>query len=197
MHRFIRLLQATDPELCEHGQRASRLANDIATQLVIAADDIECLRAAAQLHDVGKVFIPRDILDEPGPLTEAQWVELRHHPRMGYELIRDRVPAEVAQIVLTHHERVDGSGYPNAISAAAIPLGARVLQVADAIDAITSTRPYQPALPLSYALDEMVRYSGTQFDPSVVEAVVALASNDSWVRRRFADRGVAFDGVAV
>lgn len=197
MHRFIRLLDATDPELAAHGRRVARLAGDIATQMSLDPHDIALLQTAAQLHDVGKVFVPRDILDQPGPLSEAQWVELRRHPRMGYELVRDRVPAEVAQVVLTHHERYDGTGYPNAISAAAIPLEARALQVADAVDAITSTRSYQPALPVAYALDEMVRCSGSQFDPSAVEALVVLATSTSWLSARFGDAGALLDGVAV
>lgn len=197
MHRLIRLLNATDPELAAHGRRAARLAGDIGNQMSLDAPVIGQLNAAAQLHDVGKIFLPADILDEPGPLSEQQWVELRHHPRMGYELVRDRVPAEVARIVLTHHERFDGTGYPNAISAAAIPLEARVLQVADAFDAITTTRPYQPALPVDYALSEMVRCSGSQFDPSVVEAIVVLAANTSWLSSRFSHQRALVDGIAV
>ena len=197
MQRLIRLLDATAPDLAAHGRRASRLAADIATTMSLNSDLIGRLRVAAQLHDIGKIFIPIDILIEPGPLSDAQWVELRHHPRMGYELIRDRVPAEVARVVLTHHERVDGTGYPNAIAAAAIPLEARILQVADAVDAITSVRPYQPALPVDYAIDEMIRCSGTQFDPSVVEAIVSLSSGQAWVDSRFGDTSVFLDEIAV
>jgi HD-GYP domain-containing protein (c-di-GMP phosphodiesterase class II) len=147
--------------------------------------EVERIEVAAQLHDVGKLFIPREILDKPGPLSEPQWVELRRHPRMGYELVRERVPEEVARIVLTHHEWFDGTGYPGAISGTAIPLESRILQVADAVDAITSVRPYQPALPVEYAISEMIRCSGTQFDPGAVEAVVSLASNASWRNSHF------------
>lgn len=197
MQRLIRLLDATDPDLAAHGRRASRLAGDIAETMSLDSNLIDGLRVAAQLHDIGKIFIPSDILNEPGPLSEAQWVELRHHPRMGYELVRDRVSAEVARVVLTHHERVDGTGYPNAIGAAAIQLQARILQVADAVDAITSVRPYQPALPVDYAIDEMIRCSGTQFDPSVVEAIVSLSSNQAWVDSRFGDTSAFLDEIAV
>ncbi|MCP4968772.1 MAG: HD domain-containing protein [bacterium] len=197
MQRLIRLLDATDTELAAHGRRASRLAGDIAATMSLDANLIGRLRVAAQLHDIGKLFIPDDILNEPGPLTDAQWVELRHHPRMGYELVRDRVPSEVARIVLTHHERVDGTGYPNAIAAAAIPLEARILQVADAVDAITSDRPYQRALSFDYAIDEMIRCSGTQFDPSVVEAIVSLSSNQAWVDSRFSEASPLLSEVAV
>ena len=162
----------------------------------LAAEEVDRIEAAAQLHDVGKLFIPREILDKPGPLSEAQWVELRRHPRMGYELVRERVPEEVARIVLTHHEWFDGTGYPGAISGTAIPLESRILQVADAIDAITSIRPYQPALPVEYAITEMIRCSGTQFDPGAVEAVVSLAGSTSWRTCHFPGQ-VAIDEVAV
>lgn len=197
VHRILRLLNGTDPELAAHGQRAAWLASDIARQMTLDADTIGRLGVAAQLHDIGKIMIPRDILDEPGPLSDEQWIELRQHPLIGYEMVRDRVPEEVARIVLTHHERFDGTGYPNAIAAKAIPIEARVLQVADAIDAITSSRPYQQALPIDYALDEMVRCSGTQFDPGVVEATMLLASSTSWISSRFADQELFLEEIAV
>jgi len=145
--------------------------------------DDECrqrIDLAARLHDVGKLFVPRAILNQAGPLSEEHWVELRHHPRMGYELVRDRVPPEVATIVLTHHERLDGGGYPDALPGSSIPIEARVLQVADAFDAITSTRPYQPALPVNYAVGEVLRCAGTQFDPDAAAAIVALAAIPEW-----------------
>lgn len=185
MHRFRRLLEATDPELAAHGTRTGQLARDIAATMSLEPDRIAQLETAAALHDIGKIFISREILDKPGPLDEAEWDELRHHPMMGYQLVRSRVPDVVAQVVLTHHERFDGTGYPNAIPAMKIPLEARILQVADAFDAITSTRPYQPALPVAYALNEMVRWSGSQFDPGVVEAIIALAGRSKWVMDRF------------
>ena len=99
----------------------------------------------------------------------------------GYQLVRGSVPEDVARIVLAHHERFDGTGYPNAIAGHSTPLEARVLQVADAFDAITSNRPYQPSLPVAYAINELIRWSGTQFDPGVVEATVALAGRAKWV----------------
>ncbi len=185
MHRFQRLLQATDPELAAHGTRTGQLARDIAETMSLEPGRIDLLQMAASLHDIGKIFISREILDKPGPLDEAEWEELRHHPMMGYQLVRTRVPDVVSRVVLTHHERCDGTGYPDAIPARKIPLEARILQVADAFDAITSNRPYQPALPVAYALNEMVRWSGTQFDPSVVEAIISLAGRSKWVMDRF------------
>ena len=197
MHRFQRLLMATDPELAAHGKRAGRLARDIAETMSLEPERIQQLESAAALHDIGKIFISREILDKPGPLDAAEWDELRHHPITGYQLVKSSVPNDVARVVLTHHERFDGTGYPNAISAAKIPLEARILQVADAFDAITSTRPYQPAMPVAYALNEMVRWAGTQFDPSVVEAIVALAGRARWVTERFGRDFELVDGIAV
>ncbi len=180
MYRLLRLLDSIDPELADHGRRTARLGRELAFEMGLGSENVERLEVAAQLHDIGKLFISRTILDQPGPLTDEQWVELRHHPRMGYELVRDRVPEEVAQVVLTHHERFDGTGYPDAIPGPSLLVEARILQVADAFDAITSIRPYQPALPFEYALGEMIRYSGSQFDPAVVDAIVSLGSRPEW-----------------
>jgi HD-GYP domain-containing protein (c-di-GMP phosphodiesterase class II) len=187
VHRFERLVIATDPELAAHGERTGRLARDIAETMRLPADRVERLELAALLHDIGKIFIPRSILDKPGPLDSAEWEELRRHPMMGYQLVRESVPADVADIVLTHHERYDGTGYPHAVPGPKIPLEARILQVADAFDAITSNRPYQPALPVAYALNEMIRCAGSQFDPSPVEAITSLASRPAWVTARFGE----------
>ena len=197
MQRFQRLLHATDPELAAHSKRAGLLAADIAATMSLERRRIAGLQRAAEMHDIGKVFISREILDKPGPLDDAEWEELRQHPLMGYQLVQSSVPRHVAQVVLTHHERFDGTGYPSALPGSRIPLDARILQVADAFDAITSTRPYQPALPVQYALNEMVRCSGSQFDPSVVEATVTLASRAKWVTTRFGDQLAFAEGIAV
>jgi len=182
VHRLIRVLQATDPELAAHGLRTARLAADVGQSLGLLPETVQLIQGAAQLHDIGKLVIPREILDKPGPLDAIEWAELQKHPATGFDLVRHRVPIEVAKIVLTHHERYDGSGYPNALSAGKIPFEARVLQVADAFDAITSVRPYQDALSVGYAVGELTRCSGTQFDPDAVAALVSLCENDTWLR---------------
>lgn len=187
MRRLQRLLAVTDPELAAHGRRTAVIASDVAEEMGVSPTSHRILRAASELHDIGKLFIADAILQHPGPLTDEQWVELRHHPLIGYELVKGRVPDEVARIVLTHHERFDGSGYPNGFSGRDIPLEARILQVADAFDAITSVRPYQPALPVSYAVSEATRYAGSQFDPAPVRAVLALAANNTWRVARFGE----------
>jgi HD-GYP domain-containing protein (c-di-GMP phosphodiesterase class II) len=180
VNRIERLLPAIDPELAAHCERAGALAADIAVFMGLDTARVKYLEIAARLHDIGKVFTPRAILDKPGPLDDAEWDELKRHPLMGYQLVRHLAPGLVAEIVFTHHERFDGTGYPRGVNGSAIPLEARILQAADAIDAITTERPYQPALPVQYALNELVRWSSSQFDPVVVEAVLELDQLDHW-----------------
>lgn len=190
----MRVLAGTDPELAEHGVRTASLARHVGVEMGMSRAELDRVEVAARLHDIGKLFISRDILDKPGSPTEDEWVELRRHPRIGFEMVRRRVAAEVAQTILTHHERYDGSGYPSRLVGIEIPVEARVLQVADAFDAIISVRPYQPAMPVEYAVDELTRYAGTQFDPKAVAGIVRL------VRKRdlaaFSAQSAA-DGVAV
>jgi HD-GYP domain-containing protein (c-di-GMP phosphodiesterase class II) len=178
--RFERLLTALDPELAAHCARAGAIATDIASFMGLPSERIQLLDIGARLHDIGKIFITRDILDKPGPLDDAEWAELRRHPLMGYELVSDQLPEQVSQIVLTHHERFDGTGYPRGLVGRKTPIEARILQAADALDAITTERPYQPALPVQYALNELLRWAGSQFDPVVVEAVLELDGHDRW-----------------
>lgn len=181
VHRFERLMKATDPELAAHCGRSGKIALDIGTYMGLEEKSLEVLALGTRLHDIGKIFIDREILDKPGPLDSAEWDELRKHPLLGYELVRGHVPGLVAEMVLTHHERFDGSGYPRGLTGHQIPLESRILQVADAIDAITSERPYQPALPLAYAISELVKYADSQFDPAVVTAVLSLIDEGAWL----------------
>lgn len=181
VNRFERLMKATDPELAAHCGRSGKIALDIGEHMGFDESELELLALGTRLHDIGKIFIDRAILDKPGPLDDAEWEELQRHPQMGYELVRDSVPEPVAEMVLTHHERIDGGGYPLGLSGHEIPFASRILQVADAIDAITSDRPYQPALPLDYAVNELIRCSGSQFDSTVVEEVLALIEAGAWL----------------
>lgn len=174
MDRLIRVLVGTDPELAEHGLRTAQLARRVGVELRMSRTELDLIEASGRLHDIGKLFIAREILDKPGPPTESEWVELRRHPRIGFELVRGHVSPQVAQVVLTHHERYDGTGYPSQLATSDIPIEARVLQVADAFDAMTSVRPYQPAMSVGYAVEELTRYAGTQFDPQAVSAIVRL-----------------------
>jgi HD-GYP domain-containing protein (c-di-GMP phosphodiesterase class II) len=129
----------------------------------------------ALLHDIGKIGVPDAILLKPGPLDPQEWEEMRKHPQVGFNILKSigflKIPAE---IVLSHQERYDGTGYPRALGGDAIPLGARIFAVADALDAMASDRPYRKSLGFERAIQEIARQSGTQFDPQVVEALLSI-----------------------
>ncbi len=163
-------------ELAGHGVRTARIAVAIARVMGLAPDEINAIGLAARLHDVGKTKVDPAVLHKPGPLDADEWMELKRHPQLGYDMLRGKVEPKVARMVLMHHERLDGGGYPAAVGAAQIGMSLRVLQVADAYDAITSTRPYQRALPVGYAITEMTAHIGTQFDPDPVQALLSIVT---------------------
>jgi HD-GYP domain-containing protein (c-di-GMP phosphodiesterase class II) len=134
----------------------------------------------AWLHDIGKLAIPDRVLLKPGPLTDSEWEIMRRHARIGYDLVKSiSFLAGAAEIVLTHHERFDGSGYPQKMKGDEIPFGARIFAVADTLDAMTSDRPYRAALPLQAAQEVIERGSGTLFDPLVAAAFLRV-SGETW-----------------
>jgi two-component system, cell cycle response regulator len=168
---LVRALAERNPELSTHLQDVAGLAERVALRMSLPEDQVDLVRHAAELHDVGKVAIPDEILSKPGPLDEREWEFIRRHTLIGERII-GAAPAlaEVASIVRSTHERWDGTGYPDGLRGQAIPLGSRVVAVADSFDAITSERPYSPARTPAEALREIRDCAGTQFDPAVVEA---------------------------
>jgi HD-GYP domain-containing protein (c-di-GMP phosphodiesterase class II) len=139
------------------------------------AAELATLRQAAELHDVGKLAIPEEILNKPGPLSEDEWEFVRRHTVIGERILNAAPALEVAAtIVRSTHERWDGTGYPDQLAGEAIPVAARIIAVCDAFDAMTSSRPYAPARTPQEAIRELVRCSGTQFDPTVVNAFAAV-----------------------
>ena len=167
---LLRALIERDPGLGTHAETVA-LAVATAEALGLSSDEVEHVRHASELHDVGKVAIPDAILGKPGPLTEEEWAFVRRHPVIGERIILAAPAlARVAALVRSSHERWDGAGYPDALAGDAIPLGARIVAVADAYAAITAGRPYRAARAPEQALDELRRGAGTQFDPVVVEA---------------------------
>ncbi len=172
---LVRRLQQDDPGLAAHGDRVAGLAQVIGAALELGTERLRRLRVACTLHDIGKIDVDQQVLWKPGPLVGSEWDEIRRHPELGFNIVKDLVHAEIAETVLNHHERFDGTGYPYGRSGTDIPLLARILTVADAFDAITSDRCYQPALPVDYALEEIEAHAGSQFDPRVVEALQGLA----------------------
>jgi two-component system cell cycle response regulator len=171
---LVRALSERSPELFTHLEGIAELAEMTARRLGLAEEEAEQVRHAAELHDVGKVAIPDAILANPGPLDPREWEFIRRHTLIGERIIA-AAPAlgAVARLVRSSHERWDGTGYPDKLDEQAIPVGARVVGVADAFGAMTSERPYSPAVPQAVALDELRRCAGTQFDPVVVEAFCA------------------------
>jgi HD-GYP domain-containing protein (c-di-GMP phosphodiesterase class II) len=160
-----------------HGARVAALAEPVARRLGWDSERIASLRHGAPLHDIGKVAVRCDVLKKSGPLTLDEVGEIRRHPRAGAELVLPiRSAWSALPYVLFHHERWDGSGYPAGIRGRSIPLEARLLAVADAFDAMTSPRPYRPALPVEHALVEIAACAGTQFDPGVAEAFLEVWS---------------------
>jgi diguanylate cyclase (GGDEF)-like protein len=154
-----------------HSQRVGEYAARIARRLGADEAAVELTRLAGNLHDLGKLAIPEEVLRNPDSLNEAERIMLERHPQIGFRMLESLGVEPVAEWVLHHHERWDGAGYPNRLAAEAIPLGARIIFVADAYDAMTSDRAYRSAIPQQDALAELERCAGTQFDPAVVKAL--------------------------
>lgn len=154
-----------------HCQRVSELATTLAQELGLSGKELEDIGRAATVHDIGKMALPDAILSKPGPLTDEEWREMRRHPELGYEMLKNiPVLREAAEIAYTHQEKYDGTGYPRGLKGEEIPLGARIFAVVDAYDAITTHRPYRKAASHEQAMEEIVHCAGTQFDPEVVWA---------------------------
>lgn len=169
---LLRVLSERESTLGPHLEGVGRLAELLARELDLEAEDLDVICRAAELHDVGKIAIPEAVLSKPGPLDEEEWNPIRRHTLIG-ERILGAAPAlaGVGELVRSSHERWDGGGYPDHLSEEDIPLGARVIAVCDAYDAMTHGRPYKPARSHSDALAELRHCAGSQFDPSVVELV--------------------------
>lgn len=172
---LLRTLRAKQLELHEHSSNVAALAARVARRLGLSGEALDEIARAAQLHDVGKVGIPDAILNKPSRLSDGEWELIRNHTVMG-ERILQGAPAlrPVAHLVRSSHERWDGSGYPDCLSGEQIPLGARIVAVCDAYEAMTSERAYRAAIPCETACRELRRCAGTQFDPAVVEAFLAV-----------------------
>jgi putative nucleotidyltransferase with HDIG domain len=169
-----------DSPTAGHSRRVFLYSMELAKSIGGLEQEIRSIAMGAWLHDIGKLATPDRVLLKPGPLTESEWEIMRRHARIGYELVKSiSFLAGAAEIVLTHHERFDGSGYPQGLRAEEIPFSARIFAVADTLDAMTSDRPYRAALPLQAARDVIERGSGTLFDPLVVTAFLRVP-NETW-----------------
>jgi len=162
------VIEARDPYAKGHSARVARMAHVVGAALGCDQARLTALELGGALHDVGKLTVAEAILNKPGPLTEAETEEMRRHPEAGARLVvLDDALRPALPGVLYHHERWDGNGYPSGRAAAEIPFEARILAVVDSFDAMTSNRPYRPAMPPEQAVEELDRCAGTQFDPDV------------------------------
>ena len=185
-------LRARDPQTKNHAERCSWYTGELAAELGLSDAEISVLRVASLLHDIGKLVVPDDILFKPGPLTAAEMKRMKRHPSDGANTLSN-VPtaADAVPVILHHHERFDGTGYPHGLSGEDIPTGARILLVADAFDAMTEDRPYRKAMPVADAIAELKRFSGTQFDPAVVDAFLAVLKRTGRYPAQAADSDTA------
>jgi len=180
------VISAHDHSTSTHAQHMVQLVEDTARLLRRSEEEIYLLRLATVLHDIGKIGIPDTILHKPGALTEEEWATMRRHPKIGQEILRQAggVFERLSQIVVAHHERWDGRGYPYGLAKEAIPLSARILAVADSFDAMTSLRPYRQPMSVIKARDELQRCAGSQFDPHIVEALLRVIDERQEVQLR-------------
>jgi len=168
-------VEMRDPYTAGHQRRATQLACAIAGEMGLPAEQIEGIRMAGLIHDIGKIIVPAEILSKPGPLTEVQYGMVKMHPQAGYDILKGiKFPWPVAEIVFQHHERMDGSGYPHGVKGEEIMLEARILAVADVVEAMASHRPYRPSLGIDKALEEISQNRGVLYDPDVVDACARL-----------------------
>lgn len=166
-------------ETDEHAKRIGDLCANVGAKLKLSHDDIDRLRLFAYLHDIGKIGISDQILNKPGPLTAEEFIVMKTHPEIGYRIAMSSPDfASIAELILTHHERWDGSGYPNHLAGERIPLLSRILAVADAYDAMTEDRVYRKALSSADAMEEIRKNAGTQFDPKIAELFLEIVERD-------------------
>ncbi len=177
-------VETKDPYTADHQRRATNLACAIAKEMGLSKEQIDGIRMAGAIHDLGKISVPSEILSKPGRLSEIEFNLVKTHPQVGCDILeRIEFPWSIVQIVLQHHERMDGSGYPKGLVGEEILLGARILAVADVVGAMSSHRPYRPALGIDRALEEISRNRGVVYDPKAVDACLKV----------FTERGFKFE----
>jgi putative nucleotidyltransferase with HDIG domain len=169
------MLEIKDPYTASHQHRVADLCHAIAVELGLSEEDTEGIRMAAYVHDIGKIAVPSDVLNKPGKLTDIEFSLLKSHSDIGYKVLKNiKISWPIAETVLQHHERLDGSGYPNHLTNGEITVNARILGVADVVEAINSHRPYRPSLGIDKALEEISDKSNVLYDPDVVDSCLRL-----------------------
>jgi len=172
---IVSTLHEKNPREEAHSKRVSEICISIGTKLGMKSDEIALLKAISNLHDIGKIAIDDSILNKKGPLDEKEWEQIKKHPEIGYRILSSSPEyADIAQDILSHHERYDGKGYPRGLSGVDIPIRARIITIADSYDAMISERPYRRPLTHQEALEEIRKNAGTQFDPDLAELFIKL-----------------------
>jgi HD-GYP domain-containing protein (c-di-GMP phosphodiesterase class II) len=168
-------VETRDPYTAGHQRRTADLAQAIAEDMKLSPDRIEGIRVSSAIHDLGKISVPAEILSKPTKLTELEFSLIKTHSQSGYDILKDiEFPWAIARIVLEHHERMNGSGYPNGLSGDSILVESRILAVADVVESMASHRPYRPALGIDAALEEIEKNRRTLYDDTVVDSCLKL-----------------------
>jgi len=168
-------VEAKDPYTAGHQKRVTAIAVSIAEAMGLSEQQIEAIRMAGLIHDLGKIAIPAEILSKPGRLTDIEFSLIKTHSQVGFDILKDiNFPMPIAEIVYQHHERMNGSGYPRGLKGEEIFLESRILAVADVVEAISSHRPYRPSLGMDKALEEISRNRGTFYDPDVADVCLKI-----------------------
>jgi HD-GYP domain-containing protein (c-di-GMP phosphodiesterase class II) len=175
IHAMAAMVETRDPYTAGHQRRVAELATAIATEMNMESSRIDGLRMASMIHDIGKISIPSDILTKPAKLIDPEFDLIKTHPFSGHNILKDiDFYWPIARIVLEHHERMNGSGYPNGLKGEQILLESRILSIADIVEAISSHRSYRAALGIDLALEEITGNSGVLYEPEAVDACVRL-----------------------
>jgi PAS domain S-box-containing protein len=176
------IVETRDPYTAGHQKRVSNLAQVIAQEMGLPKDTIDNIRMAGTIHDIGKISVPSEILSKPGKISDIEMSLIRVHPQSGYDILKDvELPYPIAEIILQHHERLNGSGYPQGLKGEQILLEARIISVADVVEAISSHRPYRPAKGIDVALEEIEKNKSILYDAQVVEACLKLFREKGFV----------------
>lgn len=175
VNTLVSVIEIRSPYTAGHQRRVAQLACAIANEMGLPEKQIEGIRMAGLIHDIGKITVPAEVLSKPGPLSKLEYGLIKAHPQVGHDVLKGiEFPWPVAQIVLQHHERLDGSGYPQGLSGEDILLETRILAVADVVEAMASHRPYRPPRGLDKALKEISQNRGVLYDPKAVDACLKL-----------------------
>ncbi len=180
INSLSKIVELRDLYTAIHQRRVTRLARAISRVLSLPDDQIISITVAGLLHDIGKICVPTAILNKSGQLTDAEFFMVKNHPELGYDILKEiELEWPVADIILQHHERLDGSGYPQGLSGDQIRFEAQILSVADVVEAMSAHRPYRPSLGIERALSEILDKSGTLFNPEVVAACIKVCHDSA------------------